>query len=131
MYLKCKLESLLPYKIEEVSIDTLEYGVKPCQVTVQKLIKDIPNTGLKHPILVHKYPVDYRDRMDISSYWYNKFKKCSDMNREDGSHVVIFGNCRLCAAQELGYTSIDCVVFEDFEETTIKNLGKGLAFPLN
>jgi hypothetical protein len=130
MHLKAILDVMLPHRVVAIDVTTLEYGFKPDQATVQKLMEDIPISGLRCPLLVHKYPVDYRDRMDISSYWYNKFKCCSDMEREDGTSVVLYGNCRLCAARELGYTSIDCFVFENFEEDTIKKLGKGLASPI-
>ena len=112
--------------ITEIKIDKLVYGCPTQDKTLNKLFNSIPKDGLINPILIHRYFKDYRNRfpreMTGDSYWGKKFEICRQMNCGDEMFIICTGNNRVEAARQLGYTSIDCIVFEDFNKPDIKAL---------
>jgi len=116
--------------ITEINIDKLVYGCPPQDKTLNKLLNGIPQDGLINPVLIHRYFKDYRNRFPREktgdSYWGKKFEICRQMNCGDDMFIICTGNNRVEAARQLGYTSIDCIVFEDFNRNDIRILSKAM-----
>lgn len=123
------------FRSEIVPIEYLYHpkGVGPNEELVKKLIENLNKEPLINPLVTHQYFRNYRDkdandnyyydrRLTGKGYWGNKFQNIP--YSDDPQYVVGYGNCRLGAAKEMGYTHISCVLLRDFDVENLHSMGK-------
>jgi len=87
------------------------------ELFTQQVKTSIESQGLLSPLIVFKYRPSFEDELPESRVetWRHWFRFMGDKP----ANMVFCGCNRLWAAEELGYTSIDCIVLCDYLENEL------------
>lgn len=110
--LKTGMDSWNRKTIVELPISHLWVSVRETERLQKLLLKDLPVNGLKNPILVVDATFAELEKQK-TRYGVAMHDIPKGFNPNDRIYVIWGGSQRVMAAKKLGYTHIDCVIYDN------------------
>tara|TARA_Y100000361_G_C10949318_1_gene232914 strand:- start:49 stop:420 length:372 start_codon:yes stop_codon:yes gene_type:complete len=110
-------------KIKSILISELGYSSTDSSL-VSSIKESIPKEGLHYPISAYFYNPKVKWE-DLDGVWLRARIRNASVLYPDKRIIVWQGNNRIQAAKELGYTSIDCVVYSLNNQQELEQIQKG------